>query len=85
VWNCSSQNVHVLKATGPDMAIVETIPGRSWIASMKGGVQITAISIVDGDRTLILWRQGQTVLTDRVDSADAVCAGRDSGIVVQQF
>jgi len=85
VWNCSTAKLDVLKTNDPDFEVVETIPARSWIASMKGGVQITKITIADGSRAKVLWHQGQPVLTNRSDSADDVCAGRNSGVVIQQF
>jgi hypothetical protein len=85
VWNCSARKLEVLKANGADFEIVEVIPARSWIASMKGGVQITAISVADGASAKDLWHKGQPVLTSRLHSADEVCAGRTEGIVVQQF
>jgi hypothetical protein len=85
VWNCSAKSLDVLKTNAPDFEIVETIPSRSWISSMKGGVQITAISVADGTRSKVLWHQGQPVLTVPFDSPEKVCAGRTEGIVVQQF
>jgi hypothetical protein len=85
VWNCSTVNLDVLKISEPNFEIVETIPARSWIASMKGGVQITKITVADGRRAKILWHHGQSVLTSRSNSADDICAGRTSGVVIQQF
>ncbi|WP_374298117.1 hypothetical protein [Sphingomonas sp.] len=85
VWNCSADKLDVLKVNEPDFEIVETIPARSWIASMKGGAQITGIMIADGKRAKVLWHKGQAVLTSRSNSADEVCAERTNGIVVQQF
>lgn len=85
VWNCSTVELDVLKTNEPDFIVVETIPARSWIASMKGGVQITKITIADGRRAKVLWHQGKPVLTSRSDSADDVCAGQTSGVVIQQF
>jgi len=85
VWNCSDEKLDVLKTNEPDFEIVETIPARSWIASMKGGVQITGVTIAEGKRAKVLWHQGQAVLNSRSDSPDEVCAGRANGIVVQQF
>jgi len=85
VWNCSAVKLDVLKTNESDFEIVETIPARSWIASMKGGVQITKVTAADGRRAKILWHQGQPVLTSRSDSADDVCAGQTSGVVIQEF
>jgi hypothetical protein len=85
VWNCSTVKLDVLKTNEPDFKIVETIPARSWIASMKGGVQITKITVADGRRAKVLWHQGQSVLTSRSDSADDICSGRTIGVVIQQF
>jgi hypothetical protein len=85
VWNCSGEKLDVLKTSEPNFEIVETIPARSWIASMKGGVQITAIAVADGGQAKVLWQRGQAALTNRLATADEVCAGRTSGIVMQQF
>jgi hypothetical protein len=85
VWNCSTVKLDVLKTNEPDFEIVETIPARSWIASMKGGVQIAKITVAHGGGAKVLWHQGQPVVTSRSDSADDVCAGRTSGVVIQQF
>jgi len=85
VWNCSGKKLDVLKTYEPGFEIIETIPARSWIGSMKGGAQITKITFADGNRTKILWRAGQAVLTSSANAADNVCAGRRNGVVVQQF
>ena len=85
VWNCSGEKLDVLKINEPDFEIVETIPARSWIASMKGGVQITAIAIANGKQAKVLWQRGEAVLTNRLATADEVCTGRTSGIVMQQL
>lgn len=85
VWNCSTTKLDVIKTNEPDIELVETIPARSWISSMEGGAQITKIAVEEGRRAKILWRQGHPVLTSRSDSAADVCAGRTSGVVIQQF
>lgn len=85
VWNCSTDRLDVLKTNEPDFEILETIPARSWIASMKGGAQITGIAVADGKRAKALWHEGQAVLKSRSNSADEVCVGRTNGIVIQQF
>ncbi len=85
VWNCSTTKLDVLKTNERDFETVETIPAHSWIASMKGGVQITKITVADGARAKVLWHQGQSVVTNQSNSADEICAKRISDVVIQQF
>lgn len=85
VWNCTAQPLEVLKEGDTGNQTVETIQSRSWIASMKGGVQITSITVADGARPKILWQRGSRLAASRSDAPGEVCSTATNGIAVQQF
>jgi hypothetical protein len=84
VWNCSSQAQEVTKVLETGERVEDSIPPRSYIASMEGGVQIRALEVsVNGKRTQI-WSENQARPSIKSEVI-SVCRGRTEGLVGEQF
>jgi hypothetical protein len=79
IWNCSSEALPVTKVLDTGERVDDLIPAKSYIGSMKGGVQVVALE----NGGLTIWRR------DDVKSASQpngnACRGRTTGVVAEQF
>jgi hypothetical protein len=84
IWNCSAVALEVTKVLATGERVEDSIPPRSYIASMEGGVQIHALeAMVDGKRTKI-WSEDQGRPSIKSDVV-SVCRERTEGLVGEQF
>ena len=84
IWNCSVDPLPVTRVLDTGERFPDEIKGRSYIASMKGGVQVLALESGLPDKKSVIWRREQSK-TGLAESADQICNGAKSGVVAEQF
>lgn len=85
VWNCSSYPLEVLKGTDTGNEVVEILPARSYIASMKGGAQIVSLKVAAGGGTKTVCERGRSLRKGNAANADEACGGKMTGVIAEQF
>ena len=80
IWNCSAEPLPVTRILDTGERMDDIIPARSYIASMKGGVQIVALQ--RGGR--VIWKRADAT-RGFAGARDDACEGRSDGLVAEQF
>jgi hypothetical protein len=83
IWNCAVGPLKVTKVLDDGRRISDVIPGRSYLASMNGGIQVVALELGDGGDRRTIWRREQS-RSGLATSADQVCGEAMQGIVAEQ-
>lgn len=84
IWNCAAEPLSVIKVGDEGKRIKDTIPPRSYIASMNGGVQILALEVGEGANRRTIWRREKSK-TGFATSADQVCGEAKRGVIAEQL
>ncbi|ODT91246.1 MAG: hypothetical protein ABS86_02795 [Sphingobium sp. SCN 64-10] len=84
IWNCSAQPLAVTKVLDNGERVHDTIPSRSYIASMKGGVQILALEAVDDRDKRVIWASKEAKSGFVAEPNDG-CRERKTGLIAEKF
>jgi hypothetical protein len=84
IWNCSSDPQRVTKILTTGERVADTIPPRSYIASMEGGVQIHALEMTIKGKTAKIWSEEQARPSTKSD-VESICESQTSGLIGEQF
>ena len=84
IWNCAAEPLSVTKVGDNGKLVDDTIPARSYIASMNGGVQIVALEVGRGTNRRTIWRREQSK-PGLANSADQICGEVKRGVVAEQL
>lgn len=84
IWNCAVEPLHVTKVLDAGSRVRDVIPARSYIASMNGGAQVTALETGDGAFRRTIWRREQS-RPGLANSADQICGAAKQGVVAEQL
>jgi len=84
IWNCAVEPLNVTKVGDEGKRVYDTIPARSYIASLNGGVQIVAWETGEGASRRTIWRREQS-RPGLATSADQICGEAKRGVVAEQL